>query len=507
MINNINNSFSKINFNLVANYGGQLTSILLNLMFIPIYISYIGIEAYGLIGVFGILQAWLGLLDGGLSPAICRQVAKEKYNNTKTIHDIIYTVEIIAVVIAFIITIIIFLSSNWLSNNWINSNKLNKNEIEICICLMGLIASLKYVENIYQSSMMGLQSHLKLNITICIFNILKGFGAILILKYINASVTNFFLWQTIISFFSLITLRYINRRELKYSKIKPTFSINKLKVIWKFASGMLLLSFATLILTQIDKILIAKLLPLEELGKYSIAVILGNCINYIIGPIISTYYPKLCQYSDYNEKLFIYTFHKLSQLVTIASSSVVLVIVFNPETIIYLWTRDKIMAKEVSFVLQILLISNIFYSFHLSAYNAQLAKGWTKISIVMVLVSIPFVVSSMLIFIPKYGIVASAVVYLMMHALIYVSIFPQFMFKKILINQGIKWYINDLLIPFVSMLSAMVLMYITIPDSDNFYIILIKIIIEVLILLLVGILSSNIIKKELLMLRNKAVIL
>jgi O-antigen/teichoic acid export membrane protein len=62
--------------NLIANYLGQAWRALVGLAFIPLYIRYLGIEAYGLIGIFAILQAWLALLDLGLRPALGREMAR-----------------------------------------------------------------------------------------------------------------------------------------------------------------------------------------------------------------------------------------------------------------------------------------------------------------------------------------------------------------------------------------------------------------------------------------------
>ena len=62
--------------NIIANYLGQGWRALLGLAFIPLYIKYLGVEAYGLIGIFAILQAWLGLLDMGMKPALGREMAR-----------------------------------------------------------------------------------------------------------------------------------------------------------------------------------------------------------------------------------------------------------------------------------------------------------------------------------------------------------------------------------------------------------------------------------------------
>ena len=48
--------------NVLSNYLGQGWSAVMGLAFVPLYIKYLGIEAYGLIGLFAVMQAWLSLL-------------------------------------------------------------------------------------------------------------------------------------------------------------------------------------------------------------------------------------------------------------------------------------------------------------------------------------------------------------------------------------------------------------------------------------------------------------
>jgi O-antigen/teichoic acid export membrane protein len=44
--------------------------------FVPLYIHFLGIEAYGLMGIFATLQAIFGLLDMGLSTTLNREMAR-----------------------------------------------------------------------------------------------------------------------------------------------------------------------------------------------------------------------------------------------------------------------------------------------------------------------------------------------------------------------------------------------------------------------------------------------
>jgi hypothetical protein len=62
--------------NLIANVLGQGWSGLMNFVFVPVYIALLGIEAYGLIGLYASLQALYYILDAGMSATLNRELAR-----------------------------------------------------------------------------------------------------------------------------------------------------------------------------------------------------------------------------------------------------------------------------------------------------------------------------------------------------------------------------------------------------------------------------------------------
>ena len=61
--------------NIIANYFSQFYVTLIGIVLLPLYIKYMGAEAYGLLGFFAMLQAWFMILDLGLTPTISRETA------------------------------------------------------------------------------------------------------------------------------------------------------------------------------------------------------------------------------------------------------------------------------------------------------------------------------------------------------------------------------------------------------------------------------------------------
>ena len=61
---------------MIANYLGQGWAALMGIAFVPLYVKVLGVESYGLVGVFAVLQASLMLLDLGLTPTLSREMAR-----------------------------------------------------------------------------------------------------------------------------------------------------------------------------------------------------------------------------------------------------------------------------------------------------------------------------------------------------------------------------------------------------------------------------------------------
>ena len=67
---------SSLKFNILASYVSQIYLVIISIAILPIYMKYMGAEAYGLVGFFAMLQGLFSLLDFGLTPTISRQTAQ-----------------------------------------------------------------------------------------------------------------------------------------------------------------------------------------------------------------------------------------------------------------------------------------------------------------------------------------------------------------------------------------------------------------------------------------------
>jgi len=80
---------------------------------------------------------------------------------------------------------------------------------------------------------------------------------------------------------------------LPLAPLPTRFSGSALIGIWRFAAGMMAITFRALLLTQVDKILLSRLLTLESFGYYALAGLVANALYMLLGDyygVVSAFY-------------------------------------------------------------------------------------------------------------------------------------------------------------------------------------------------------------------------
>ncbi|MBM1002911.1 MAG: oligosaccharide flippase family protein [Desulfofustis sp. PB-SRB1] len=435
--------------NIIANYLGQGWTALMGLAFIPLYIKYLGIEAYGLIGIFAVLTAWFSLLDMGMTPTLSREMAyfTGGHHSAQSIRDLLRTIEFIAFGVAALIAGSVAFGANWIARSWLQAETLPVEVVTQAFALMGLVTALRFIETIYRSSIIGLQRQVLFNVVNSSLATIRGLGAIAVFAWISPTIQAFFIWQGFLSLLTLSTLATIPYASLPSSGHRAHFSRSALQGVWRFAGGMTGITFLTLLLTQMDKILLSKLLSLSEYGFYTLAAVVAGALYMLISPITQAFYPRLCElYAQDDRDALIKTYHLGAQMVSVIAGSAAIVIIVFPETLLRLWAQDHLLAARSAPLLSLLMLGNLLNGLMWIPYQTQLAHGWTGLTIKINIVAVLFIVPAILWATPRYGAEGAAWVWVFLNAG-YVLVGIHLMYQKILTGEKFRWYLRDLLFP------------------------------------------------------------
>jgi O-antigen/teichoic acid export membrane protein len=435
--------------NLIANYLGQGWATLMGLAFIPVYIKFLGIEAYGLIGLFALLQAWLSLMDMGMTPTLSREMARFTggSQSRESILDLLRSIEIIAVCVAVLIASGISLGSNRIATSWLKPEILSTGVVAEAFAIMGVVTALRFVEGIYRSAIIGLQRQVLFNVVNSCMATLRGLGAVGILVWVSPTIEAFFIWQGTISVATLALLAAITYHILPKNERCGRFSWLELRKVWHFAGGMLGITVLSLLLTQVDKILLSKLLSLGEYGYYTLAATAASAIYMLISPITQAWYPHLCEMHARNDPhKLTQTYHHGAQLVSVIAGSAAVVMILNSETLLRLWTQNYDLADHTAPLLSLLVLGNLLNGLMWIPYQTQLAHGWTSLTVRTNIAAVAVSVPSILWITPRYGAEGAALAWVALNAC-YVIMSSHFMHRKIMKAEKWRWYYQDILKP------------------------------------------------------------
>ncbi len=441
-----------IKVNLLANYIGQIWVSLMGLVFVPVYIKYLGIESYGLIGFFASLQAWFALLDMGMTPALSREIARFK-GGTRTVEslrDLLRSIEIITLVMISLLACSVYLSSDWLSTYWLKTEKASATTISISIKITSVVIGLRFFEGIYRSVIIGLQKMILFNIINCTLATIRSIGAILVLVYVSATIESFFIWQAIISILTVVIFAILSYTSIPRARVKAKYSWSEITQIKRFAAGMSLNVILAVALMNIDKILLSKFLTLTEFGYYSLASTVAAGLYMIIVPTEQAFYPKFCElHAKGDIDHLAITFHKAAQIISVLAGSAGFLLIFYGETVVQLWTQNMELAKQTSSIISILAAANVISGALLMVHIMQLTYGWTRISVYNNIVNIILYIPAIIYLVPNYGALAAAFIWLVLYlGGIFISV--HFTFQRIMRSEKWRWYWQDIILPLSS---------------------------------------------------------
>lgn len=457
--------------NVAANFLGQGWLVVISFAFVPVYIKLLGIEAYGIISIFAMMQAWLALLDVGLRPTISRELARfsSGARDIQSTWALLRSVECVVIAAAIIAAAGIHLLSNWIAPDWLHPNGLEASEIQRAFSIMGVVAALQFVYSLYNSCLAGLQKQVILNVVSSIVISARSFGAVAVLYFLSPTIEAFFIWQGAVSVASAGVLAAIVHRLLPQPPVRPpVISLAALREVSTFAGGTAAISILAVVLAQIDKLVLARLIPLDTFACYALAGTVTVALGALAAPIFSAFYPRLTQLAcraDRTQELRD-AYHLGAQMITVVSGSIAVLLFFFGPQILAIWLADTALAGKVDSILRILVWGGLLNALLSIPLALQLAYGWTSLNLKLNLVAVPSLIVGLFVFVPAYQAVGAAWCWVVVCAAKLLVTIP-LMHRRLLKDEIWSWFLEDLCCPVAAAVATAAALHAIQPSQLN----------------------------------------
>ena len=437
--------------NIIANFAGRAWAGIFSLAFVPLYIKLMGVEVYGLLGIFMSLSALLSLLDMGLSATLSRELSRLSAveNSEQESRNLVRTFEAVYWGIGILIGIAVVTLAPLITKYWINSSSVSSETVEQALIIMGFLIAFQWPGAIYSGGLMGLQRQVVLNAIRSVTVTVQHGGAVLVLLFISPSIVSFFLWQAFVGLLATIALALWLWKSLPKTGRQVRFDKALLVKNWRFASGMMGISLVTILLTQLDKIILSKMLTLEMFGYYMLAFNVANALNNLVTPIFSALFPKFTQLvASAEESNLITLYHKGCRLLSVLVLPAAITIAIFAKEILDLWLDDPMAVQNAHQILTLLMIGTALNAVMTLPYALQLAHGWTRLAFYKNVIAVVLLIPLMVWMVQMYQGLGAAWVWIILN-LGYLIIEVPIMHRRLLKGEMGKWYGRDIILPIV----------------------------------------------------------
>jgi O-antigen/teichoic acid export membrane protein len=377
--------------NIFANYASQFYVTLLGIVMVPLYMKYMGAEAYGLVGFFTMLQAWFNLLDMGLTPTVARETARFKGGATNALsyRRLLRALQLIFFTFALLGGSVMFLLSGHIAEGWLKVQALPMAQVKLALQLMAVGVALRWMSGLYRGCISGSERLVWLGGFNAFVATLRFVGVLPVLVGVGHSPAVFFTYQVLVAVIELAGLAakafglfpaIQPKQKLGWS---PATLFTPIKPILKFSLSIAFASSVWVLTTQTDKLVLSKLLPLADYGYFTLAVLVASGVMMISGPISGALLPRMVRlHAEGDEAGLIGLYRTATQMVAVISLPACLMLAFFAEQVLWVWTGDALAAAQAAPVLRLYAVGNGFLAMAAFPYYLQFAKGDLKLHLI-----------------------------------------------------------------------------------------------------------------------------
>jgi O-antigen/teichoic acid export membrane protein len=480
--------------NVVANYATQFYVMGIGIVMAPIYLSFMGKEAYGLIGFFTMMAAVFQFLDLGLTPTLARETARFRGGaiSVDTLRVFLRALEIVFGAASLAAAAAMILLADQISSQWLKVKDLPVSEVAAAVMLMGLAVPLRWVSGLYRGVVNGFERQVWLGGYNFVIATARFVGVLAVFFVLGATPVHFFTYQLVVALVELGGLMIMTYRLVRRGPgPREKFSWKPLLGNLTFSLSIAFTATAWVVISQTDKLVLSEVLPLAEFGVFSIAVVAAGAINALGAPLGQALLPRLTRLvAEKNEDEAAKLYGDGTQALLVMVAPAVAALAFFAEPILLAWTGKPEVARHAAPILRLYAIGNGWIALCSFPYYLQYAKGDLRLHFIGNAAMLVLLVPAIVVGARHYGALGTGVAWMTMTGSYALGWVPA-IHARIFRGRHWRWMLRDV-VPIVvpTALAAWILMLMVSWPNGRLGMIAVAVGVGAVLLLVAGIGSS-----------------
>lgn len=416
----------------------------------PWYVSRLGLDGYGIVGLWLVLQGMMALLDVGVGVTVVREFAAASTSADGPAYrrNVLRTLEVLYWGVALVLGVGLLIAADWIGRHWLHVSGIPTQDIVAAVRIMALALALQFPVTLYSNGFAGIQEHGRMNALQVLGNSLRYGGGAAVLLW-SPHVLPFFAVQACVAAFQTVVTRHMLLQRLNGPGAPaPRISFGLLKPLWAYSAGMAVNSSAAVLMANADRLVLSAWSTTSELGKYSVAFTASGLLQLGIQPFYRAFFPRYAELVAAGVPAVLEReYFRSCQLMAVIVVPVGVVgCVYAPELIrVWLGTADATVASILRWLLFGIMCAGMMW---LPAAFQQ-AHGWTTLHASMIAGALAVGLALMPWTLPTFGTAGATVVWVV-HGTSCLTLGLWLMHRRLLPGRLAAWYRTVLLPPVIA---------------------------------------------------------
>ncbi|HQS29763.1 MAG TPA: oligosaccharide flippase family protein [Halothiobacillus sp.] len=437
---------------------------LIGILLMPIYLHLLGAEAFGLIGLFLMAQAWVQILDMGFTPVLSRDIARMRAGGMAASDALtrLRALEWLFAVLVLGVVALVASTQHLIAQHWIHAHSMDAATIALCLTLIAIAVALRWFAGLYRGVLIGLEQQNRVNMLLAAFATLRFVGVIPLILYVSPSPVTFFVYQAFISAAELLASRLFAMPQMPApASTRPSLSV--LKAMLPMVGSMAFLNVVWIVFTQFDKLILSGILSLKDYGYFTLAALAAGGVLMLIPPLNQVVQPRLNFLVARCDEEALKTLYSLtSQLAVVGFVGVGAGLAFFAEPVLRIWTGNPEIARISAPILFWYGLGNAIVGIMLAPFMLQFARGNLRLHVFVHAALLFFLVPAMFFAAQWQGGIGTGKVFFAIN-LLFLLLWSPIVHKYFLPSLTWRWLLGDTLPVVALMISILWLAAANIP--------------------------------------------
>lgn len=354
--------------NVLANYVGVGLAALAPILALPWYLEALGPKQFGLIGFILMLQAVLGLLDAGMSQALVREVTVRfnSANGGRSTATLLFGFERIYWIFALCAGCVTILLADTIAGNWLNLEGLPLESGREAIYGAAAIFAVQFPGSIYRSLLVGVQAQVAFNGIMLGGVLLRHIGGVLVVL-VWPALSAYLIWYALVALLETLVRGRWAWGAIGVKRSQAEWEINELRPAWKLAVVMSGATWLGALTLQMDKIVLSRMVSIEQFGYYTIAAMVAAGMLQLIYPLVQAVLPRAIQLRTDAAALRRLSI-KLVWMIGLITGLGALIFIAAGNWLLGVWLRNPLAVDAIYPLLAVLLVGTALNAFYNVGY-------------------------------------------------------------------------------------------------------------------------------------------